>query len=431
MLKICLFNKGLDRIARMELIDSMDKIQLIFFYISGFLISRLVIKVNLPQRLVFYFIGKKQSSITKILFFIILITAFLSFFIPNAIAVLTMLPVLEVLRRLLKENSVVNKSIPTVLALSVIYGANIGGMSSVTATPANGIFVAFIEANLVAGRELVGYASWLIWAIPMVLVLILLSFAVLCVTFRPWRYSRELIRLPFDQNSINHPLQKASIIAVIVFIASSLFFSIVRLQMPQYTLEVTISAGIFTAAFIWFLFNKPLRLGDDGKEAVLLTIPDCYRKLPVKGLIIAGVVALFGTILYLLRVHDYFSSVITGIFPADISPYLFLLILAVVVSFSTEALSNTVVQLGMSLVIIPVAVSLGVAPFAALLVITLSCTCAFMTPIATGVNGLAYGGVKGVSLIEMVSVGAIMNLTAALFISFWVNHVVTLIFGLG
>ncbi len=413
----------------MKLIVSMDKIQLVFFYISGFLISRLVIKVNLPQRLVYYFVGKRHSSITKILFFIISISGFLSFFIPNAIAVLTMLPVLEILRRLLQENSVVNKSIPTVLALSVIYGANIGGMSSVTATPANGIFVAFIEANSVAGREFVGYASWLIWAIPMAFTLILLSFAVLCISFRPWRYSRELIRLPFDKNSIDHPLQKAGIIAVIVFITSSLIFSAARLQMPQYTTEITVSAGIFTAAFIWFLFKKTLRSGDDKKD-VLLTIPDCYRELPVKGLIIAGVVILFGTILYLLRAHEYFSNLTAGIFPADICPYQFLLILAVVVSFSTEALSNTIVQLGMFVVIIPVAINLGVAPFTALLVITLSCTCAFMTPIATGVNGLAYGGVKGVSLIKMVSVGIVMNLIAAVFISFWVHNIVTAIFGL-
>jgi hypothetical protein len=37
----------------------MDKIQLIFFFISGFLVSRLMIEVRLPQRIVFGFIGKK------------------------------------------------------------------------------------------------------------------------------------------------------------------------------------------------------------------------------------------------------------------------------------------------------------------------------------------------------------------------------------
>jgi hypothetical protein len=33
----------------------MDKIQLIFFFVSGFLVSRLIIKVQLPHRIVYWF----------------------------------------------------------------------------------------------------------------------------------------------------------------------------------------------------------------------------------------------------------------------------------------------------------------------------------------------------------------------------------------
>jgi hypothetical protein len=38
-----------------------------------------------------------------------------------------------------------------------------------------------------------------------------------------------------------------------------------------------------------------------------------------------------------------------------------------------------------------------------LIIITLSCTIAFMSAIATGVNGLASGGVKGISLSNCLS----------------------------
>ena len=65
----------------------MDKLQLIFFFISGFLVSRLIIKVRLPQKLVYWFIGQRHLSLAKILFYLIVISAFLSFFIPNAITV--------------------------------------------------------------------------------------------------------------------------------------------------------------------------------------------------------------------------------------------------------------------------------------------------------------------------------------------------------
>ncbi len=50
-----------------------------------------------------------------------------------------------------------------------------------------------------------------------------------------------------------------------------------------------------------------------------------------------------------------------------------------------------------------------------------------MSPIATGVNGLAFGGVKGVSFKKMLGVGFAMNLFGAVLISFWVKYVVSLL----
>ena len=145
----------------------MDKIQLIFFFISGFLVSRLIIKVKLPQRIVYWFIGKKHLSITKILFYLIAISAFLSFFIPNAITVLTLLPLIELLRRSYEESNGSSRRIATMLALAIIYGANIGGMGSVTATPANGILVTYAVLENVPGTRDISFASWLVWGIPL------------------------------------------------------------------------------------------------------------------------------------------------------------------------------------------------------------------------------------------------------------------------
>ena len=64
-----------------------------------------------------------------------------------------------------------------------------------------------------------------------------------------------------------------------------------------------------------------------------------------------------------------------------------------------------------------------------LIIITLSCTSAFMSPIATGVNGLAFGGVKGVSFSRMLVVGFIMNIAGAGLITSWVLSVVDRLYG--
>jgi sodium-dependent dicarboxylate transporter 2/3/5 len=53
-----------------------------------------------------------------------------------------------------------------------------------------------------------------------------------------------------------------------------------------------------------------------------------------------------------------------------------------------------------------------------------------MSPIATGVNGLAFGGVKGVSFSKMLIAGFILNIAGALLISSWVLIVVERLYGL-
>ena len=50
-----------------------------------------------------------------------------------------------------------------------MYGANIGGMGSITATPANGILITFIGLNNVGGADNLSFATWLFWGIPLVI----------------------------------------------------------------------------------------------------------------------------------------------------------------------------------------------------------------------------------------------------------------------
>jgi solute carrier family 13 (sodium-dependent dicarboxylate transporter), member 2/3/5 len=54
-----------------------------------------------------------------------------------------------------------------------------------------------------------------------------------------------------------------------------------------------------------------------------------------------------------------------------------------------------------------------------------------MSPIATLVNGLAFGGVKGVSVMSMLVVGFFMNITGALLISSWTLFFIGRFYGHG
>ena len=409
----------------------MDKIQLIFFFISGFLVSRLMIKVRLPQRIVYWFIGKRHLSLAKILFYLIVISAFLSFFIPNAITVLTLLPLLELLRRTYEEAHGSSKSVSTMLALSIIYGANIGGMGSVTATPANGILVTYAVLNDVPGTHHLTFASWLLWGIPLVCIFVCVAAMILFIVLAPWRYKKNQIQLPFNAKEAYHPFQKLTIWIAVFYFLSSFLLSLLLMHSPDRTLLLLLITGAITLLFIFFLFFVPLNGSDtDNSRQVLLKIPDCYNELPAKGFLFVGIAVILAAILYAFRIHEFFSSWSGLVMGIGVPTFVLFVFIALATSFSTEVLSNTAVQVSFFLMALPVAQSLNFSALALLIIITLSCTCAFMSPIATGVNGLAFGGVKGVSFKRMLLVGFIMNIVGALLISGWTLKIIGRLYSL-
>ena len=408
----------------------MDKIQLIFFFISGFLVSRLIIKVRLPQRLIFWFIGKKNLSLAKILSYLIAISALLSFFIPNAITVLTLLPLLELLRRSYEKANGPSRKVATMLALAAIYGANIGGMGSITATPANGILVTYAVLNDVPGIQHLTFASWLIWGIPLVIIFVCIAALILCLVLRPWKHQKNHIDLPFNDEEVHHPNQKMTIWITGLYFLISFILSIVLMQFPDKIFVILIISGVLTLWFIYFLFFVPVTGSDKNSSGqVLLKIPDCYNELPIKGFIFVGIAVVLAALFYAVNIHDYFSGWSESVMKIGLPTFLLFFFIALATSFSTELLSNTAVQVSFFVMALPLAQQLGLSALEVLIIITLSCTCAFMSPIATGVNGLAFGGVKGVSFTRMLLVGFIMNIAGALLVSSWTINIIGRLYG--
>jgi sodium-dependent dicarboxylate transporter 2/3/5 len=194
---------------------------------------------------------------------------------------------------------------------------------------------------------------------------------------------------------------------------------------PGQTVKILYVSGILTMLFVLVLFFFPVKadLQTDSRQA-LLTLADCYNELPTRGFIFVGIAVVLAAILYAFGIHELLADWAASIVSTDLSVLAWFFLIALATSFSTELLSNTAVQLSFFVMALPLAQTLGFSALEILIIVTLSCTCAFMSPIATGVNGLAFGGVKDVSLSKMLVVGFIMNLAGAGLISSWVLFVV-------
>ena len=200
---------------------------------------------------------------------------------------------------------------------------------------------------------------------------------------------------------------------------------------PDRILFLLLITCAITLLFIFFLFFVPIReSARDSSRQVLLRIPDCYNELPAKGFLFVAIAVILAAILYAFKIHELFSSWSGLVMGIGVPTFALFFFIALATSFSTEVLSNTAVQISFFVMALPVAQSVGFSALALLIIITLSCTCAFMSPIATGVNGLAFGGVKGVSFTRMLLVGFIMNIVGAFLISGWTLKIIGRLYSL-
>ena len=104
----------------------------------------------------------------------------------------------------------------------------------------------------------------------------------------------------------------------------------------------------------------------------------------------------------------------------------FLTILAVI--FLTEMLSNTAVVAAFFTIAYYAAMGHDMNPMYLMMGVGVASTCAFMTPIATPTNALAFGEMKGASLARMLGLGFVLNVAGAVLLTGWLSWVLPLVY---
>jgi sodium-dependent dicarboxylate transporter 2/3/5 len=263
------------------------------------------------------------------------------------------------------------------------------------------------------------------------MVFVAIAALILFIFMRPEKYNRHRIHLPFDSGQIYHRFQKITIWLTAFYFLSSLILSLLLMKFPDRMVSLLVISGALTLGIFFFLFLVPVRGSDQShSRQKLLEIADCYSELPVKGFVFVAIAVVLAAILYGFGLQTLFSGWSARIIPAGLPIFALFFLVALTSSFSTEVLSNTAVQLSFFVVALPLSKSIGFSALEVLIIITLSSTCAFMSPIATGVNGLAFGGIKGVSFARMLLVGFFMNIAGAMLIAGWVLFIVAPLLGI-
>jgi sodium-dependent dicarboxylate transporter 2/3/5 len=401
----------------------LTRLPLILTFASGYVVYLLLANTKLTDVFVTWSLKRSRGNLKALLAYIIGVAALLSFFIPNAVTVLTLLPFLKTIEKELTQDH--DGRVTTALTLSAIYGANIGGMGSLIGSPANLLLIGALDLYNVPGREQISFLNWFFWSVPLVVFFLATAWA-LIVTFGVSKQMQGVaanldgmagaLGLSLDQNRGGR--------LFVFFVAFWILEGILRGLWPAFVrAEPYVCFGFFVL-FIYLTFVRPW--GQQG--APLLRLKHIMSGLPKRGLIFLGVVLLLIPVIRWFQLDQHAATLFSDLIRPGISAFLVFFGITLSVIFLTELLSNTVVSTAFFSIAYFAAPAHGMAPLILMIAVSIASTCAFMTPVATPCNALAFGEMKRTSLGKMLVLGLPLNIIGALLITLWLQFVIPLVY---
>lgn len=364
----------------------------ILLLMGAFILSKALERCGVHERLAIYmirFVG--LSSGKRLVLAFMAASAMLSMWISNTATTLILLPI--ALAILAKIN---NKVLSCALVLGIAYAASLGGVATPIGTPPNVIFMGVYQENV--GKEM-GFLSWMKIGVP--IVLISLPIMALWLT-RNVKTSLdiELPKLDAWRSDEKRVLTVFGLTALAWITRQEPFGGWTGLFGLKGVGDSTVALASVAIMFMMPDGKK------DGKQGRLLdwqtaqTIPWGMLLLfaggicIAKGFVASGLSTMLG---------DWLSSL------ATIPTIAMVLVIGLVVTYLTEITSNTATATLLLPILAAAALSIDQDPLIFMIPATICASCAFMLPVATAPNAIAYG-TNLLEIKDMVREGFILSL---------------------
>ena len=421
----------------------------IFLFATGFIISRLSVRYGLVEQIFSTLFKDRSEQFIRFLFYLAVSAALVSMVIPNFITALTLLPILEHLQKDFTKqfDRRVARRLITAMALIVIYSCNIGGMGSLIGSPANGVMLLAMNVFEVAGRDKINFISWFGWSLPLVAVLIFLSWLLVSYLIVPAQH--RFFKINFQKSpglASSKKLQFRIWMATAAWLVGWSLHSIFELLFPVPGQDFAIfsfrfvvdlwdyAAAIFSVGFVVILFGPFFKDAHNNRQP-LLRVSDCFKQLPWRAfafvfivlLIVLGISSL--SMYFDLNLPKTMAKQALEKIPENLPAIVVYFSLLFLTTMLTEFFNNTTV----AGILFPLAYSLAAVlnlnPFLTVMSIGLASTNAFMLPIATPVNALIYGGIKNISLKFMIVSGFFLNIISSIWMALFLSYIIPWYYG--
>lgn len=390
----------------------------IFLFIGGFIFALAMQRWNLHRRIALRIILILGTSPRRLMLGFMLATWFLSMWISNTATTMMIVPMaMAVVMKFREQFGSENMSDYGVgLLLGVAYAASIGGIATIIGTPPNLSFRRILTIIFPEAPE-IAFATWFLFALPVSVTFLFVCWALIGQLFaRRTGLSggqNELFREEYRKLGKLGPEEKVVLVlfGLLVFLwmfRRDLFFIpgwAGLLPEPAFARDGTVAIVISVILFLIPSRSRPGERVMDWETAVQLRW---------------GIVLLFGGGFALAGgfaesgLSDWLGGQLSAF--AGLPPVLLVMATCTLLTFMTELTSN-VATTEMALPVLgALAVAIEVNPLLLMVPATLSASCAFMLPVATPPNAIAFGTGE-IEIRDMVRGGIILNLVGIILIT--------------
>lgn len=382
----------------------------ILLFLGGFMLSKTAEHWGAHRRIAQVTVACiGGTSGRRVVLGIMIATTFVSMWISNTATALMMLPVALAI---IDRDKTGKLAVP--LLLGVAYSSSIGGIATPIGTAPNGVFMA--DYQKVTGHS-IPFSQWMLLGVPIMLLMLIAAW--LLLTFR----LGDVEELEFQTDEKWTTPQKRTLavfgVACLAWITREIPYGgwSAWLHVPQ-AQDMTVAVA---AALAMFLIPS----GDVERGGRLLDWSIAER-------IPWGVLILFGGGIAIASAFEssHFSAVIGDKFQ-NLRDWPTLAIIAAVcfsITFLSEFTSNTATAVVLMPILAAVAKANGMEPAMLMLPATFSNSLAFMMPVGTPPNAIAYG-TGHVRIRHMVRAGFVLNLVGATIVTLFCWQVLPLVFG--
>jgi solute carrier family 13 (sodium-dependent dicarboxylate transporter), member 2/3/5 len=396
----------------------------VFLFLGGFLVAATFERWGLHLRLAYFALHHIGTKPRRVIFAVMLVTAFLSMWISNTATTLMMVPIavaivtgLAGVGRSVTSSGRPDSAMRTgeAMLLGVCYAASLGGLGTPIGTPTNLIFFGAVR-ELFPAAKTVSFAQWMVFGIVYLVILLPLCWLIVIVTSKVG--SGGTVTL--EELGLKHPgpMKRGEKIALALCATTALLFvfradvDLGAMHIPGWSTLLpnpkAVNDATVAVVMAFLAFIIPV-----SKEQRLLEWEE-FTRIPWDVLILFGGGFALADALESSGFSKWAGARLS--FLGGWPPVLMIVVVCVVVTALSEVASNVATATTMMPIAAALATSIGVHPYLLMLPAVLAASSGFMLPVATAPNTIVYA-TGYVRVRAMSRAGILLDLAAAVVIT--------------